>query len=68
MPLPKASEMRKLKGEELEQKLLDYRKELVRLKTLSKRGTLGKESGKLKAIRRVIAMLETVKREKVKKG
>jgi len=68
MPQPKASEMRKLKQEELDQKLSDYRKELVRLKTLAKRGTLGKESGKVKAIRRVIAMLETVKKEKVKKG
>ncbi|MEM0118599.1 MAG: 50S ribosomal protein L29 [Conexivisphaerales archaeon] len=68
MPLPKAREMRKLKDDELEQKLSDYRKELIRLMTLAKRGTLGKESGKVKNIRRVIAMLETVKNERVKKG
>lgn len=68
MPLPKAKDMRKLKDEELQQKLEEYRKEQIRLLTLAKRGTLGKESGKMKKIRRMIAMIKTVMNERVKKS
>lgn len=64
MPQLKAKEARKLSNEELENRIAEYRKEYTRLLTLSKRGTLGKESGKVKRVRRIIAMLETVRTEK----
>ena len=63
MPL-KASELREMSDEELLDKLVELRRELLRLRALSKRGTIGKESGVVKHVRRDIARVLTVLRER----
>lgn len=50
--------------EDLQDRLAEYRRELLRLQTLSSRGTLAKESGKIRAVRRNIAIIKTVLAEK----
>jgi ribosomal protein L29 len=64
MPQLKAKDVRTLSDEELESRISEYRKEYVRLLTLSKRGTLNKESGKVKSFRRLLARLETIRTER----
>lgn len=64
MPTLKASELRKKNTEELMKQLAELRRELFRLNTLSARGIIGKESGKVKAVRRNVARVLTVLREK----
>ena len=60
----KASELRKLSDKELMDKLVELRRELLRLKALAKRGTIGRESGLVKNVRRDIARVLTVLRER----
>jgi large subunit ribosomal protein L29 len=60
----KNSELIKLKMKELEEKLIDLRKEMSELISSAGRGTLKKESGSLKSIRRNIARVLTVMNEK----
>jgi ribosomal protein L29 len=50
--------------EDLQDRLAEYRRELLRLQTLYSRGTLAKESGKIRAVRRNIAIIKTVLAEK----
>jgi ribosomal protein L29 len=64
VPQLKSKAVRELSLDDLEARIEEYRKEYLRLQTLSKRGTLNKESGKVARVRRVIAMLETIKTEK----
>ena len=64
MPMLKASEIRKMKDEEIQEKLSELRAELAKLKAGSARGTLRKETGKVKAVRRTIARLLTVLNER----
>ncbi len=64
MPTRKMKELRELKDEELEGRLSEYRRELLRLRTLSARGTIAKESGKVKSLKRNIARIETLLVEK----
>ena len=60
----KASELRKKSTEELMKQLAELRRELFRLNTLSTRGIIGKESGKVRVVRRNIARILTVLRER----
>jgi|TARA_Y100000294_G_scaffold173463_1_gene189659 large subunit ribosomal protein L29 len=60
----KNSELIKLKMKDLEEKLIDLRKEMSELISSAGRGTLKKESGSLKSIRRNIARVLTVMNEK----
>lgn len=60
----KAKQLRQLSREELEEKLRELRVELARLMGKRARGTLGKESGKVRMVRRDIARVLTVLREK----
>lgn len=60
----KASGLRKLSDKELMEKLMELRRELLRLRALAKRGTIGKESGVVKNVRRDIARVLTVLRER----
>ena len=60
----KNSELLKLKTKDLEEKLMDLRKEMSELISSAGRGTLKKESGSLKSIRRNIARVLTVMNEK----
>jgi large subunit ribosomal protein L29 len=57
-------ELRELKDDDLLGRLSEYRRELLRLRTLSARGTIAKESGKMKALKRNIARIETLLVEK----
>jgi large subunit ribosomal protein L29 len=57
-------ELRDVKADDLEARLSEYRRELLRLRTLSARGTIAKESGKIKALKRNAARIETVLAEK----
>ena len=64
MPVLKASELRKKSTEELMKQLAELRRELFRLNTLSTRGIIGKESGKVRVVRRNVARILTVLRER----
>jgi len=64
LPKLKSDELRKLKDEELQEKLFELRAELVKLKSAAKRGTLRKETGKIRAIRRSIARIITLINER----
>ena len=64
MPSLKPSELRGMKAEELESKLSELKAELAKLKSASARGTIGKESGKIRNLRRNIARILTVVNER----
>mgnify|MGYP001770730139 CR=1 FL=1 len=64
----KPSELRKMSDEELRAKLLELRSELMRLRAKAARGTLGKESGMVRVVRRDIARILTILREREAKG
>lgn len=67
----KPAELRKMDYEELRSKAQELRSELLRLRTASARGTLRKESGKIRSVRRSLARVLTIMREKelaAKKG
>ena len=64
MPTRKMKELRDLKDEDLSGRLSEYRRELLRLRTLSSRGTIAKESGKTKFLKRNVARIETILAEK----
>jgi ribosomal protein L29 len=53
-------DLRGLKDEDLLGRLSEYRRELLRLRTLSSRGTIAKESGKIKTLKRNVARIETI--------
>lgn len=63
----KASELRKMSKEELNKKLSELTAELMKLKSSAARGTLRKETGKIKYLRRDIARIKTVLNEMRKK-
>ena len=54
----------KLKPKDLDEKLIDLRKEMAELVSSAGRGTLKKESGSLKSIKRNIARVLTVINER----
>jgi len=58
------SELQKLETKDLETKLAELRTELTKLRSMQGRGTLRKESGKVRAVRRDIARILTVISEK----
>ncbi|MCP8304919.1 MAG: 50S ribosomal protein L29 [archaeon] len=64
MPKLKSSELRKLDDEELRENLLDLRAELVKLRSAATRGTLKKETGKIRDIRKAIARVLTIMNER----
>ncbi len=64
MPTRKMKELRDLKDEDLVGRLSEYRRELLRLRTLSSRGTIAKESGKIKSLKKNVARVETILAEK----
>jgi ribosomal protein L29 len=57
-------ELRDMRDEDLKGRLSEYRRELLRLRTLSSRGTIAKESGKIKTLKRNVARIETILAEK----
>ncbi|MGA1974292.1 MAG: 50S ribosomal protein L29 [Conexivisphaerales archaeon] len=60
MPTRSMKDLRGLKDEDLLGRLSEYRRELLRLRTLSSRGTIAKESGKIKTLKRNVARIETI--------
>ncbi|MEM1994248.1 MAG: 50S ribosomal protein L29 [Nitrososphaerales archaeon] len=60
----KPAELRKMDIKELNSKVRELRSELLRLRTASARGTLRKESGKIRSVRRNLARVLTIIREK----
>jgi len=64
----KNSELLKLKTKDLEEKLMDLRKEKSELISSAGRGTLKKESGSLKPIKRNIARILTVMNGKLEES
>jgi large subunit ribosomal protein L29 len=62
----KAKEIRKMKYEELEKKLNELRLELAKERAQIKAGGSVKNPGKIKQIKRSIARILTIKKEKMK--
>jgi len=60
----KPAELRKMDYKELMSKAEELRSELLRLRTAAARGTLRKESGKIRGVRRSLARILTIVREK----
>jgi len=53
-------ELRALNEEELQKKLLELGAELAKLRSSAARGTIRKESGRIRAVRRDVARILTV--------
>jgi large subunit ribosomal protein L29 len=64
----KSSELRKIEKADLEEKILELRRELAKLRSSSGRGTIKKDSGSVKSVRRNIARILTVMNEKRVEG
>lgn len=64
MKIQKASELRKMSEEDLHDRLASLRSELSKLNISAGRGTLKKESGSIKIVRRNIARVLTIMNEK----
>lgn len=62
----KAREIRKLKDEELEKKLSELRLELAKEKAQVKMGGMVKNPGRIKEIKRSIARILTIKKERMR--
>jgi len=60
----KPSDLRKMDYKELMSKAKELRSELLRLRTAAARGTVRKESGKIRGVRRSLARVLTILREK----
>nr|AKQ00888.1 50S ribosomal protein L29p [uncultured thaumarchaeote Rifle_16ft_4_minimus_11813] len=68
MKIQKASELRKMSEEGLQDRIASLRSELSKLNISAGRGTLKKESGSIKVVRRNIARVLTVMNEKGQKN
>jgi large subunit ribosomal protein L29 len=68
MKIQKASELRKLNEEDLQERLASLRNELSKLNISAGRGTLKKEAGGVKVVRRNIARILTIMNEQERKG
>lgn len=64
MAILRAEEIRKMKPEELDKKLDDLKKELMKIKMQIAQGTVPEKPGRVKEIRRTIARILTIKNEK----
>ncbi len=60
----KIKEIRKMKDEEFNKKQLEINSELIKLKGQSATGTPPKNPGQIKQIKKTIAQMNTIKREK----
>ena len=64
MPRVKAKNLREQDSDQLRDRLFELRGELIKLNGLSERGMIQKQSGKIPRIRKDIARVLTVMREK----
>ncbi len=64
MPRTKASALRKQDPDQLKDRLFELRGELARLRSLTARGMIQKQSGSVSRVKRDIARVLTVMKEK----
>lgn len=64
MPRVKAKALRKQEPDQLKDRLFELRGELARLRSLTARGMIQKQSGSVSRVKRDIARLLTILREK----
>lgn len=64
MPRVKAKSLREQDPDQLRDRLFELRGELIKLRGLAERGMIQKESGKIPRIRKDIALVLTVMKEK----
>lgn len=64
----KAKELKLMNEFDLESKVIELKKELMKINSQIAIGTLPKSPGKIKSMKRTIAKILTIKREKSMKG
>ncbi|MCD6576345.1 MAG: 50S ribosomal protein L29 [Nanoarchaeota archaeon] len=64
MAILHVKEIRKMKDEELDKKLLDLKKELMKARAKIAQGAAPDKPGRIKEIRKTIARILTIKRER----
>lgn len=64
MAILRSSEIRGLSPEELDARLVDLRRDLMKIKGVLASGGMPEDVGKVREIRRTIARLLTIKKEK----
>lgn len=67
MAILRAKEIRKMKPEEVDKKLEDLKKEMMKTNMQIAQGTIPEKPGRVKIIRRAIARILTIKKEGAKK-
>jgi large subunit ribosomal protein L29 len=67
MTILHSKEIRKMKPEEIEKKLEDLYKEMMKVKMQIAQGTSPEKPGRVKELRRTIARLITIKKERLSK-
>ncbi len=66
MVILRSSEIRKLGGKELEDKVTELKKELMKLRSQISTGTLPESPGKVKEIKRTLARINTIQNQRTK--
>ena len=64
MAILHVKETRKMKDDELEKKIFDLKKELMKARAQISQGTAPEKPGRIKEIRRTIARIWTIKKER----
>ncbi|HLC86143.1 MAG TPA: 50S ribosomal protein L29 [Candidatus Nanoarchaeia archaeon] len=64
MAVLKKSELKKMSTEEMNKRMLEIKKELMKLRAQASRGTQPENPGKIRALRRAIARILTVQNQK----
>lgn len=64
MAILKVKEARKLNREELDKRLEELKKELMKLRSQASGGSQAENPGRIRAVKRTIARLLTIKKEK----
>jgi len=65
MPILRVNEIRKMSIEEIDRRISELRNELIRLRTMSAAGGTLENPARIREIRRTIARLLTIRREKM---
>jgi large subunit ribosomal protein L29 len=68
MAILRSEEIRKMKPEEVDKKLEDLKKEKMKIKMQIGQGTVPEKPGRVKEVRRAIARILTVRKEKKKES
>lgn len=64
MAVLKKSELKKMSTEEMNKRMLEIKKELMKLRAQASRGAQPENPGKIRALRRAIARILTVQNQK----